>query len=78
MGCIGDRASVVTRSKIGSGSDTSPDEATRWYREHTATTFSILTDHNYPTSVSALNDAGRLSQDPAFRPIGPEKIAARR
>jgi hypothetical protein len=27
--------------------------------------------------VSALNDAGRLSQDPAFRPIGPEKIRDR-
>ncbi len=40
---------------INSDGDSSPDVVVRWYKEHRYN-FLILTDHNYLTSVSGLND----------------------
>ncbi len=39
---------------INSDGDSSPDEVTRWYKEHRYD-FLVLTDHNYLTSVDGLN-----------------------
>jgi hypothetical protein len=39
---------------INSDGDSTPDEVVRWYREHLYQ-FLVLTDHNYLTSVDALN-----------------------
>jgi hypothetical protein len=39
---------------LNSDGDSSPDEVVRWYREH-GYQFLVLTDHNYLTSVDALN-----------------------
>jgi hypothetical protein len=35
--------------------DSTPDDVVRWYREHNGYQFVILTDHNFLTSVDALN-----------------------
>lgn len=39
---------------LNSDGDSTPDEVVRWYREH-GYHFLVLTDHNYLTSVGALN-----------------------
>jgi hypothetical protein len=39
---------------LNSDGDSTPDEVVRWYREH-AYQFLVLTDHNFLTSVDALN-----------------------
>ena len=39
---------------LNSDGDSTPDEVVRWYREH-GYHFLVLTDHNYLTSVDALN-----------------------
>jgi hypothetical protein len=39
---------------LNSDGDSSPDDVVRWYREH-GYHFLVLTDHNYLTSVEALN-----------------------
>ena len=39
---------------LNSDGDSSPDEVVRWYREH-GYQFLVLTDHNFLTSVDALN-----------------------
>ena len=39
---------------LNSDGDSTPDEVVRWYREH-GYQFLVLTDHNYLTSVDALN-----------------------
>ncbi len=39
---------------INSDGDSTPDEVTRWYREHKYN-FLVLTDHNYLTEVAGLN-----------------------
>lgn len=39
---------------LNSDGDSTPDEVTRWYREH-GYQFLVLTDHNFLTSVDALN-----------------------
>ena len=39
---------------LNSDGDSTPDEVVRWYREH-GYDFLVLTDHNYLTSVDALN-----------------------
>src|SRR5688572_27388694 len=39
---------------VNSDGDSTPDEVTRWYREH-GYQFLVLTDHNYLTSVEGLN-----------------------
>ena len=39
---------------LNSDGDSSPDDVVRWYREH-GYQFLVLTDHNYLTSVEALN-----------------------
>ena len=39
---------------LNSDGDSTPDEVTRWYREH-GYQFLVLTDHNYLTSVEGLN-----------------------
>jgi len=39
---------------LNSDGDSTPDEVTRWYREH-GYQFLVLTDHNYLTSVDGLN-----------------------
>jgi hypothetical protein len=39
---------------LNSDGDSTPDEVVRWYREH-GYQFLVLTDHNFLTSVDALN-----------------------
>ena len=39
---------------LNSDGDSTPDEVVRWYREH-GYQFLVLTDHNFLTSIDALN-----------------------
>ena len=39
---------------LNSDGDSTPDDVVRWYREH-GYDFLVLTDHNFLTSVDALN-----------------------
>jgi hypothetical protein len=40
---------------LNADGDSTPDELVRWYREHGGYQFIVLTDHNFLTSVDALN-----------------------
>jgi hypothetical protein len=59
---------------LNSDGDSTPDEVVRWYREH-GYAFLVLTDHNFLTSVEALN--GLHGADEQFLVIQGEEVTDR-
>jgi hypothetical protein len=59
---------------LNSDGDSTPDDVVRWYREH-GYSFLVLTDHNFLTSVDALQALHGASD--RFLVIGGEEISAR-
>ena len=59
---------------LNSDGDSSPDEVTRWYREH-GYHFLVLTDHNFLTSVDGLN--ALMGADEQFLVIRGEEVTDR-
>ena len=59
---------------LNSDGDSTPDEVVRWYREH-GYRFLVLTDHNFLTSVDALN--ALHGADEQFRVIRGEEVTDR-
>lgn len=59
---------------LNSDGDSSPDEVARWYREH-GYHFLVLTDHNFLTSVEALN--ALMGADEQFLILPGEEVSDR-
>lgn len=59
---------------LNSDGDSSPDEVTRWYREH-GYHFLVLTDHNFLTSVDGLNAV--MGADERFLVVRGEEVTDR-
>jgi hypothetical protein len=59
---------------LNSDGDSTPDEVVRWYREH-GYQFLVLTDHNFLTSVDALN--GLHGADERFLVVRGEEVSSR-